>query len=176
MSACSAEIENEICVYGVCGNPSSSSSVTEPWEFLGWHWGTSKPGSDLVPPFLSTGIPLLQGQRGGITFCISLSNGEGALGQPKASLCLHSKTYIEIIWATLSALCSLRQNYKHIRVSLCSSEGKLPRVYVLLISSSFLLAVCWHAGSKRKTWFPSCYTLVELSPKCKTEIRMQGHS
>lgn len=37
---------------------------------------------------------------------------------------------MKIIWGTLSALCSQRQNYKHIRVSLCSSEGKLPRLYV----------------------------------------------
>lgn len=47
---------------------------------------------------------------------------------------------MEIIQGTLSALCSHRQNYKHIRVSLCSSEGKLPHLYVLLISSSFFIS------------------------------------
>lgn len=82
-----------VCVE-LCGNPSFSPSITvNSWD------GTEAPpvsGCDFVPPFLSTGIPLLQGQRGGFTLQskdISMSSGEGGLGEHKASLCRHSKTY-----------------------------------------------------------------------------------
>lgn len=135
-------------------------------------------GSGLVPPFLSTGIPPAAGTEGGSHSAEQSLTGKEVWGSQRHRFAYTVKPTrpMEIIWATLSALCSHRQNYKHIRVSFCSSEGKLPCVYVLLISPSFLLAVCWHADSKRKTWFPSCYTFVELSPKCKTKIRVQGHS
>lgn len=161
-------------------------SPSYPWTLWIPGMGTEaapSSGSDLVPPFPSTGIPLAAGteERGSNSAeqrpfqCLT---GKVAWRNQRHLFAYTVKPTrpMEIIWATLSALCSHRPNYKHITVSLCSSEGKLPHVYVLLISSSFLLAVCWHAGSKRKTWFPSCYTLVELSPKCKTNIRMQGHS
>lgn len=173
---CNAEIENEMCVYGVYGNPSLSPSITEPCEFLGWHWGTSSVWLWSCAPFPQHRNPPAQGHRGGFTLQSKdhFHIQKVAWGNPRCLSAYRVKPTkpLGIIWATLFALCSHRQNYKHIRVSFCSSEGKLPHVYLLLISSSFLLAGCWRADSKRKTWFPSCYTLVELSPKCKTKIRM----
>lgn len=184
----SAEFSEQILYLSVqCRNREWNVCVWSMWEpflFPFCHWTLWTPGMalrhlqclTLILCLLSPAqeSSLLQGHRGGFTFPCP----EGGLGKPKVSLpCTVKPTKpMEILWATLSALCSHRQNYKHIRVSFCSSEGKLPHVYLLLISSSFLLAVCWRADSKRKTWFPSCYTLVELSPKCKTKIRMQGHS
>lgn len=169
-----------VCVEYVETLPLLSLNPGDSW---GGPEAPPSPGSDLVPPFLSTGIPPAAGTQGTGSHSAEQRPFPSLMGkvawgnQRHLFACTVKPTLsMEIIWATLSALCSHRQNYKHIRVSFCSSEGKLPRVYVLLISSSFLLAVSWRAGSKRKTWFPSCYTLVELSPKCKTKIRMQGHS
>lgn len=158
-----------------------------PWVLWIPGMGTEAPpasGSALVPPFPSTGIPPAAAEYCCTVFTLQEQRpfqyltGKVAWGSQRHLFAYAVKPTrpMEIVWATLSAVCSHRQNYKHIRVSFCSSEGKLPHVYVLLISSSFLSAICWHADSKRKTCFPSCYTLVELSPKCKTKIRMQGHS
>lgn len=59
---------------------------------------------------------------------------------------------MKIIWGTLSALCSQRQNYKHIRVCLCSSEGKLLRLYVTHFL--FLFISCVLACTEKPDFLP----------------------
>lgn len=85
-------------------------------------------GSGLVPPFLSTGIPPAAGTEGGSHSAEQSLTGKEVWGSQRHRFAYTVKPTrpMEIIWATLSALCSHRQNYKHIRVSFCSSEGKLP--------------------------------------------------
>lgn len=89
--------ERNVCASSTW-KPFLSSSY--PWALWIPGMGTEAPpasGSDLVPPFPSSGVPPAAGTEGRGSHsagakATAMSNGEGGLGEPKASLCLPGKT------------------------------------------------------------------------------------
>lgn len=128
-----------VCAYGACGKSSfyycTLWSPPEVWKHF------SAPGSDLFcalfpqpqnrNPLLhhvgTWGVHTPQWQRPcrWLTWKMAWRNQSHLF-----AYVVKLARAVEISWSRLSALCSHRQNYKHFTVSFCSSEGKLPHLYV----------------------------------------------